>query len=527
MESETSGIYIATTSKEIEITPKKTKEKKKVKKDKRIKSLILKCIFILSASSCFLDGFALFFISYNSPIIQKKWNWNKNSVVMLNIIYHLMSGIGALSSTFSCAHGYNQGILYASILSFFTLFFSFPLLFSNSLSIYFISFFLIFLLNGHNQNMCTNLIVEQFNTTVRGSLFALIFFFTQFGRFIFSCIILEDNKDINSGNLFLTIIPILVCISVNFVCLKVLVKILSNSKSFLEMSHISIENKINKKGELENVIKDEIFLEEKEKFYDGQKENIIEKKGESQVDVYNSNQIEENNELIQEISMIGLVFDFNLKINFDFNKLIVNGIKVIYEKEKKRKNFINILFLNISLAIQFFIIVSIYPLISNDNTLTINIIDRIILTKVIETLSLLVFPLVFMVKCIGRKDILIFSHLISMFFLFSIIFKLGDVEKSFDSLRFIWICSFIVVNLYTVEACSFNNRGLISGIMTFAYQISCLLTILIGCYTSMINVYYPISICLIMLVLDIFVVSKFVIETNFINVKNINEFFEK
>lgn len=509
-------------------------------------SLVKKCVFILSSSSCFLDGFALLFLSYNSPIMKSVWSWDSNSVFILNAIYHLMSGFGAFLSTFSSQNGYKEGLYFGSFISLLTLFFSFPLLFSNSVYAFYLAFFFIFFSTGHNLNICTNLLIEQFDLSIRAPVFALAMVFNQIGKFIFACIILSYYKEMNRGELLVSVIPIFVCVFLIFITLRVFIKLLNTDYVSIEAIRKEDEwrdDNIQSIIDLDSEESDSLQRHYKSKFtkqslYESCESTPIKSRITSKIidnEEFQHSVVSVSNSGPKEIykfnsrnnsipSLLDFAFDVKLNFSLDMKKLVIKPISLLFS-ENNSANTSSLLLLNFSLAMQFFLLAPIYPLISDFSSM-LNIVDRILYSKVLETIGLSLYPLLFLIKKLGRKDLLLITYLISLLLIFRLIFNIGSIDLTYDLIRFVWICSFITVNMYTVESTSFELRGFTTSIMTLCFQVGCFLSIMLGEYLASKNIYISMGICLVLLILDILIISKFMVETHFLSVHKINNMFK-
>ena len=151
---------------------------------------------------------------------------------------------------------------------------------------------------------------------------ALVLFFTQFGRFIFSCVILEDYKNINLGNLFLTVIPLLICLVINFVSLKIIVNVLCRSG-------ISLDKYFVKNGQdIEKGNNNELLTDEQENF--------------NPKTITMENKMNEDKEDLP--SILALIFDYKIHISSDYNKLLIKAIRRLYMKKNRRKKKSNFLY---------------------------------------------------------------------------------------------------------------------------------------------------------------------------------------
>jgi hypothetical protein len=121
---------------------------------------------------------------------------------------------------------------------------SIPLLNIKIYYLYAIIFFVICLSNGHLQNICTTLIIKKYSPYKRAAVYVFAYFFTQFGKFLFACLIYKFNDIIINGNLIVTVIPILIMISLQIICNLLLLSKMKK-KHLLKKSEKELKEEIN------------------------------------------------------------------------------------------------------------------------------------------------------------------------------------------------------------------------------------------------------------------------------------------
>lgn len=530
-------IYDERTQKDEDKGPNNKPRPKQSEKEE-ILFLLKKHTLALTSLCCFLDGYVLLFLTYNSSIFKKQWQWTQSQVFSLNIVYHLMSGLGSLFSIITAKNGIKIGLHYSLALNTITMLFTLPILNSHSFMVYFVSFFFVFLTNGHLLNICTNMLVEEFSHIFRAPFFSFAFFFGQFGKFILACIIFKFYKYINHGRLMITLAPIIVCLMLKLIITCLLINLLHRknisiifSRTFMtENGQRYIARSYGRSNRDEHESNDEIqyltYHHEDESRQAPELNNTQVSSADESVIVINNlaGLLEVVRCLKGKVNLLSIPKILLCEILRNLHYLFVAPVRLLLNKSR-RLHTRNLMFMNFSLAIQFFSMISVFPIMSETN-MSVNIIDMIFVSKLIHTVLLFFFPVIFLIKCISRKDLLLMAYLINLLICFSLMFDISHSENIAHLFRFVWNICFITVNLYTVESANKEIRGVITSVSTFVFQIGCLVEIFIADFLVTRNVFIPLIMNLLMLIVDILLISKFMIDTHFMTLEEIDSLNE-
>jgi hypothetical protein len=219
------------------------------------------------------------------------------------------------------------------------------------------------------------------------------------------------------------------------------------------------------------------------------------------------------NNFTQNLQRISIKHDYYKFIN---DKTFFNSIKNLILLNGS--HFLNMTILNLSLGIQFFSMINVFPLLKKVTTEV--LVEEIFYSKAVHTLFLLFLPIVFLFKFITRKILLTFTFWASLIFNILILFDILNSGFLIHLFRFIWNICFITINLYSAESVPKRLIGFNTSIMYFIFKLSCIIEMvsiesLIG-----ISIYLPIFVNILIIFVDIFLVSRLKVETH---MKSLNE----
>lgn len=233
--------------------------------------------------------------------------------------------------------------------------------------------------------------------------------------------------------------------------------------------------------------------------------------------------ISHNNLKIKEGKMISLtnLIEINLpqEASFEiigFYEKSKNFLQTIYDPiillvNTYQSHFLNLIFLNLSLGIQFFSMINVFPLLK---TKSLVLVEEIYLSKLYHTIFLLFLPLVFLFKSATRKFLLCFTFLTSLILNALILCSIYDSSIFIHLFRFIWNVCYITVNLYTAESVTKKLRGVNTSIMGTIFKISCVIEIMTIEKFISISIYLPILFNVVIIIGDILLVNKLQLETH-------------
>jgi hypothetical protein len=440
--------------------------------------------FILACLSTFLDGFVLIFLSYNNSILSKEYSWQENSVAYLDIIFHLISALGGLLSTYTTNLSTYNGLLfglYFSIAAFVASFFLFVV---KNFIIYSFIFFIICLSNGHLQNICTTLIVKNFSSFNRPVFYVLAYNFTQFGKFLFACIIMKYNEGILKGNISTTVYPIVLIIF-----FQIVVNLLLTSKKrekilFNEDNKLKNQNDFQIHGLLSYLFKNFNYY-------------------------FPSFSIKLNNENYPNNKSCWII---------KLIQVFANPIKELFTNY--RSHIFNLIFLNLSLGIQFFSMINVFPLFNNKNFVL--LVDEIFYSKMLHTLFVLPLPFIFMLKFLTRGLLLSITFLFSLFFNILILFNILDSSILIHLFRWVWNICFITISLYCAESIPNKLKGINTSLMYFIFKISCIIEILTIDRFISFSIFVPIFMNIVIIIGDLILINQLKVETHMKSEEEIN-----
>ena len=194
------------------------------------------------------------------------------------------------------------------------------------------------------------------------------------------------------------------------------------------------------------------------------------------------------------------------------NRILCN-LKDIFDPKIKAHQF-NLIFINLSLGIQFFSLINIFPHFNFTYTYSI-LTEEIFYSKLIHTIFLLFFPILFTVKQISRRILLLFAFTCNLVINFLILMNFLNSSIFVHLFRFFWNVCYVTSSLYCCEAAPKKIRFLNTSVMYLFFKISCMVEILVIDKLININLYLPVGFNLLILILNIILVSKFEYETHY------------
>ena len=408
------------------------------------------CVASLTCLSTCLDGYLLIFIGYNNSILNRKWNLSATHMLLLEIIYHFTSALGGILSIPTCYFSNQIGMNFNFIFALSTIPSIFILFHTDSYITYIISISHICLSNGHLYNIGTNLIINKFSTHKRGSIFALIYFFNQFGKLIFSIFIFNYSAVLQSGNITLTIHPILFIMFIQIIINMFLL----NTYNGASTSY-----------------------------------NVLSR-------IYNT--------------FVQLKFTKNKTDTFDLYRYLIQPICNIFI-ESPTMHVVLLVVINVSLGIQFFAMVNVFPLLKKPIPAFLT--NEIFFSKITHTILLGVFTLVFIVYSLNAKACLLVAFVVNLILNLSIMFDWFNSYWIIHLFRFVWNISYVMNSLYCAEAILKKNRGTNTSFLYMMFKVSCVCEILTVNRVIMVSLFLPIAINVFVLLFDVVVVRKLKVET--------------
>ena len=426
-------------------------------------------VAIITCLSTFLDGYLLIFIGYNSTLLNQEWKVSPSLISLLEIMFHSNGALGGILSIPTCHFGNQIGMNFNLIFAISSIPITLLLYNTKSYSCYLFCISYICLSNGHLYNIGTNLIINKFSIYSRGSIFALIYFFNQFGKCFFSYLI---YKYMESGILIVsyTIIPIFILFILQVIINLIMIML------YYEKAKSSIK-----------------------------KEKIIHMK-------YTGNYYS-----LQLYHYIRFSKNKNEKFEI-YNWLIKCIIDLFIESPELHE--IILVIINFTLGIQFYGMVTVFPLLKKPIPTIIT--NEIFFSKIFHTGLLGTFTLIFVLYTLNAKICLSIACLINLILNLSIMFNWFDSYWIIHFFRFVWNVSYVMCNLYCAEATLNKNRGTNTSFLYMIFKISCIIDILIVDKMVEMSLFFPIALDVFTLLFDIVLISKLKVETYFKNCQEID-----
>jgi len=269
--------------------------------------------------------------------------------------------------------------------------------------------------------------------------------------------------------------------------------LIENQKKDLEIKNNNHKIKSNIK---ENFSSDDIEnTKNKKKLLQKNKQELLEIKAAPQPPKYNKNQPLSNKEYF------------------------TNTLKATFSQEILHHQF-SMIFINFSLGIQFFSLINIFPHLHYNYTYSV-LTEEIFFSKLIHLILLFFFPLLFLIKKLTRKSLLLFAFCSNFIINLLVLINFINSTAFVHTFRFIWNICYITTNLYNCEAAPFKIRYLNTSIMNFFFKISCMIEIIIIERLINVDLFLPVAFNLFILLMDNLLVSKLEYETHFKSLEQI------
>ena len=269
--------------------------------------------------------------------------------------------------------------------------------------------------------------------------------------------------------------------------------LIENQKKDLEIKNNNHKIKSNIK---ENFSSDDIEnTKNKKQLLQKNKQELLEIKAAPQPPKYNKNQPLSNKEYF------------------------TNTLKATFSQEILHHQF-SMIFINFSLGIQFFSLINIFPHLHYNYTYSV-LTEEIFFSKLIHLILLFFFPLLFLIKKLTRKSLLLFAFCSNFIINLLVLINFINSTAFVHTFRFIWNICYITTNLYNCEAAPFKIRYLNTSIMNFFFKISCMIEIIIIERLINVDLFLPVAFNLFILLMDNLLVSKLEYETHFKSLEQI------
>jgi hypothetical protein len=373
-----------------------------------------------------------------------------------------------------------SGIFFGLFISVTAFFCSFNLVEIKNFQFYLAVLFIICLSNGHILNICTTQVVKKFSSEYRGIVYVFAYFFTQFGKFLFASILILKKELISKGKLIPTVIPIIILVLLEIIASLSILFLMRRRKNLKESYR------------RHQIRKDTIF-----------------------------------DTLNRIVSINHIVTHESTSIKLKSLEKITGKITDLFQSKWRAHTF-NLIFLNLSLGIQFFSMINVFPLLNGKNTQV--SIEEIFFSKTLHTVFLLFIPSIFLFKNNTRKFLLFMTFSMSLFMNILIFLNVFNSSLVIHLFRFIWNVCFVTTNLYCAEAAYKHLRTVNTGFMYLMFKLSCIVEIFLIDKLISFSLYVPIMLNIIILVGDMYLVTRLTAESHMKTIEEIegelNEFSE-
>jgi hypothetical protein len=198
---------------------------------------------------------------------------------------------------------------------------------------------------------------------------------------------------------------------------------------------------------------------------------------------------------------------------------LTSTLKATFSQEILHHQF-SMIFINFSLGIQFFSLINIFPHLHYNYTYSV-LTEEIFFSKLIHLILLFFFPLLFLIKKLTRKSLLLFAFCSNFIINLLVLINFINSTAFVHTFRFIWNICYITTNLYNCEAAPFKIRYLNTSIMNLFFKISCMIEIIIIERLINVDLFLPVAFNLFILLMDNLLVSKLEYETHFKSLEQI------
>lgn len=397
-------------------------------------------------SNCF-NGIINEYINTYSSLLQSKFQWTSLQVLILVIIYHLSSAMGAFFTVFTSTKSNRKGVYYSSMLMIFTFIVILPFAFTSSHIVYYIIFYVICFTNGHIWKNNANLIVEKSLYFDRGFFFFISFIGFILGQvFIIIAIIFSQDYHILISKI---IISLIICIQFVFVTL---------------------------------LIREMFYYMKAKVEYKQRNQMSIEKKTHEKKSIFNED----------EMSIISLKNSLQTSFNRDMKEMFIYPMKQLM-KNSLKYNTLSIWVIEILIGFLSFTIWSIYYKSSGFIFKDYSQIQYSLIFKFIQIIFLLVFSWSLLKKKLSPYQMLI--HL-SIYIISTIMIVLTITKIRNNPFTIDWynICfhlyngysfiTYILIQLYIEEATKKNLMNLQTAIGYLLFKLSSLVQVFLYNYFS-------------------------------------------
>jgi len=211
--------------------------------------------------------------------------------------------------------------------------------------------------------------------------------------------------------------------------------------------------------------------------------------------------------------------------NESFKVIIFKQIKDLFSIAPNSEHSFKLSILNISLGIQFFSMINVFPHLSNNCYFFSNLVDEIFYSKFIHTIFLSFLPLILLCRYSTRKAIMYITLFLNLSLNCFILLGIFNAILVVHIFRFLWNVSYININLYSAEAINSKYRNINTSFMYLLFKMSCLVEILTIDSLINISIYIPIAFNIFLLVLDILITRSIILQPHFMNLKEIDAYF--
>ncbi len=387
-------------------------------------------------------------------------------------------------------------------------------------------------------------------------MFVAVNFFTQFGKFLFACLVYRYNNVMSTGDISSTVFPLIIFLLFQIVVNLVYIDYKKAKSSLKKMigenvlisegdddgfslwgfMRIPLPTNISKSRKKKNDTDSKYKKSDTDsKNKDADTNGDID--GDRDIDEYEdedsylnskkyekdeqNNTNEKNNANEKNTTLTSLTTNYASHVIYNIRnqgilRQITKPINLLITNY--RSQVYKLVFLNISLGIQFFSMINVFPYIKRDNepaatnNTSTNLVNEIFTSKMYHTVGFSLLPFIFLSNKLTRKFTLTLTLILSLIFNFFVIHFNSGIWIHF--FRFMWNVIYVIVSLYSVESVPKRLRGTASSIIYTIFKFTCVVWILLVDKIISVSIFIPIILNIVLIVVDLVIVSKLSIETH-------------
>jgi hypothetical protein len=206
------------------------------------------------------------------------------------------------------------------------------------------------------------------------------------------------------------------------------------------------------------------------------------------------------------------------EIKFSVAQIIGKPLQKLFSSSYRDQTYM-FMFLNASLGIVFFSVVTVFPHLNNQLTHS-DLFDEIFTSKIFHTIFSTFLPLIFIFRDITRKRLLIATFLINIVLNIFVVSNIYNSSLNLHIFRFVWNLSYMTLNLYCCEVPK-SIMNFASSFMYLIFRLGCIFGMFTVDKLISVSIYLPITLNFIILIGNIFLTLNLSVETHMKPLKEI------